>query len=162
MVGIARQFDSCDHLGAPINNTIYGLGMNSTVTINGLPVGVAAPPGWGSAGPCGKYDPISHPLGAGPDTGVPGPVTGSLTVSVSGLPAHRSGDFRGCGAITAATTINVFDATPIVPPVPLFTTIPGPPQGPPQGPAPFTVAFIVWSKFRATAPLIMSKLVTVT
>jgi uncharacterized Zn-binding protein involved in type VI secretion len=224
MVGIARQFDSCNHLGAPIDD-LFGTnmsgtepsGINDSVTINGLPIAIATSPGFGSAGPCGQYDPITHPLGAGPPTGVPGPVTGSLTVSVSGLPAHRSGDLRGCGAITAATTINVFDATPILPPVPMFITIPGPPQGPPQGPAPFIVAFIdlsigeyyvetdttgivtrwewdfgdednyqqaekyteqfpiytyktpgtytvslmVWSKFRALAPLIIPGLVTV-
>jgi len=122
MPQVAREFDTCDHGGAPIGRD--GKGINSTVFVNSRAVAVSNGIGDGATGPCGEWRdnlfppvdlPDTHPLGRSPlypagsnPPGIPGPTTGSFTVFVGGLPIHRFNDFRGCGAETITASPDVW------------------------------------------------------
>jgi uncharacterized Zn-binding protein involved in type VI secretion len=100
-INIATYGDSCSHGGALIDV----LGTEPSVFINNkaIAVGNASTTLKGFQGPCGLYDPPVHESG----NTVAGPSTGSPTVFAGGIPIHRSGDVRGCGATTFSTS-NVF------------------------------------------------------
>tara|TARA_R110001583_G_scaffold69844_1_gene197971 strand:+ start:31609 stop:32586 length:978 start_codon:yes stop_codon:yes gene_type:complete len=115
MPQVARQGDTSDHGGAPID----GNGINETVTVNSKPVAVSNGAGDGTSGPCGLWkqndkggpSDDTHPLGrlpGGGSPGIPGPTDGSPTVFVAGLPVHRFNDSRGCGAETITASPNVW------------------------------------------------------
>ena len=122
MPQVAREFDTCDHGGAPIGRD--GKGIDSTVFVNSRAVAVSDGIGDGATGPCGLWMdnlsppvdlPDTHPLGRSPlypagsnPPGIPGPTTGSDTVFVGGLPIHRFNDDRGCGAETITASPNVW------------------------------------------------------
>jgi uncharacterized Zn-binding protein involved in type VI secretion len=116
MPQIAREGDLCDHANAPIKDPA----VSKTVFVNGAKCAIGAGEGKGSSGPCGLWqegkEPYAsddiHPLGRDPNrgdgVGVPGPVDGSPTVFVEGIPVHRFRDRRGCGAETTTASPNVW------------------------------------------------------
>jgi len=80
-----------------------------TVIVAGKTIATFGPGGpvAGAIPPCGLYQPPPspvHPEGII----VPGPAGGSATVFAGGLPVHRGGDSRGCGAVTISSVPNVF------------------------------------------------------
>jgi uncharacterized Zn-binding protein involved in type VI secretion len=115
MPQVATQGDTCDHGGAGID--VEGVGINSTVLVNGTPIAISNGSGKGADGECGLWKENdkghqgddTHPAGRAPDRGgVPGPAEGSPTVFVGGLPVHRFNDARGCGAETITASPNVW------------------------------------------------------
>lgn len=117
MPRIAREGDTSDHGGAPIG--VDGAGVNPNVTVNSRPIAIGKGVGDGANGPCGLWEQNSdggpsddtHPLGRLPGSGgigIPGPVNGSPSVFVAGVPVHRFNDARGCGAETITASPNVW------------------------------------------------------
>lgn len=120
MSGVARKGDTSDHgLGQIKEPAIV-----SNVFVNSEEIAI----GGGSQTAAGAEDdglyvpstpnsgPV-HPQGCGTDNipdpiAVPGPTTGSPNVFAAGIPVHRLGDRRGCGAETNVASFNVFANDP--------------------------------------------------